>query len=131
MRDLLEFPQEHLLQEPIQTLVLLEPQGSDEILEVPIEHLLQEVGQDNTLLEPVQEVVLAQRLLEWTCNREFVYPSQVYQFGPYCIRTRDQATKAISVLESHGWLIRVPGGMELDGQKRRDVWRVIREEATP
>lgn len=58
MRDLLEFPQEHLLQEPIQTLVLLEPQGSDEILEVPIEHLLQEVGQDNTLLEPVQELVL-------------------------------------------------------------------------
>lgn len=82
-------------------------------------------------LQVGKEVVLAQRLLEWTCNREFVYPSQVYQFGPYCIRTRDQATKAISVLESHGWLIRVPGGMELDGQKRRDVWRVIREEATP
>jgi hypothetical protein len=58
VRDLLEIPQEQLLQEQVQTLVLLEPQGSDEILEVPIEHLLQEVGQDNTLLEPVQELVL-------------------------------------------------------------------------
>lgn len=58
MRDLLEIPQEQLLQEQVQTLVLLEPQGSDEILEVPIEHLLQEVGQDNTLHEPVQELVL-------------------------------------------------------------------------
>ena len=58
MRDLLEIPQEHLLQEQVQTVVLLEPQGSDEILEVPIEHLLQEVGQDHTLLEPVHELVL-------------------------------------------------------------------------
>lgn len=58
MSDLLEIPQEQLLQEQVQTVVLLEPKGSDEILEVPIEHLLQEVGQDHTLLEPVQELVL-------------------------------------------------------------------------
>jgi orotate phosphoribosyltransferase-like protein len=44
VRDLLEIPQEHLLQEQVQTVVLLEPQGSDDILEVPIEHLLQEVA---------------------------------------------------------------------------------------
>lgn len=58
MADLLEIPQEHLLQEQVQTLVLLEPQGSDDILEVPTEQLLLEAGQDNTLLEPVQELVL-------------------------------------------------------------------------
>lgn len=58
MRDLLEIPQEHLLQEQVQIVVLLEPQGSDEILEVPTEQLLLEAGQDNTLLEPVQELVL-------------------------------------------------------------------------
>lgn len=78
-----------------------------------------------------KEVAQAQRLLEWMHDHDFIYPRQVYQHGPYGIRTREQAHKAISVLESHGWLIRVPGGMELDGQKRRDVWRVIREEATP
>lgn len=58
MADLLEIPRDQLLQEPVQTLVMLEPQGSDAILEVPIEHLLHEVGQDNTLLEPMQELVL-------------------------------------------------------------------------
>ncbi|CAM4266355.1 hypothetical protein COAQ111491_14045 [Comamonas aquatilis] len=58
MLDLLEIPQEHLLQEQVQTLVLLEPQGSDEILEVPTEQLLLEAGQDNTLLESEQELVL-------------------------------------------------------------------------
>lgn len=58
MRDLLEIPQEQLLQEQVQTLVLLEPQGSDDIVEVPTEQVLLQAGQDNTLLEPVQELVL-------------------------------------------------------------------------
>lgn len=58
MADLLETTREQLLQEQVETAVLLEPQGSDEILEVPTEHVLLEAGQDNTLLEPVQELVL-------------------------------------------------------------------------
>lgn len=58
MTDLLETPQVHLLQEQVETLVLLEPQGSDEIVEVPTEQVLLEAGQDNTLLEQVQELVL-------------------------------------------------------------------------
>ena len=58
MRDLLEIPKEQLLQEQVQTLVLLEPRGSDDIVEVPTEQVLLEAGQDNTLLEPEQELVL-------------------------------------------------------------------------
>ena len=59
MTDLLEIPQEHLLLEQVQTLVLLEPKGSDDIVEVPVEQLeVLEVLEDNTLLETVQEVVL-------------------------------------------------------------------------
>ena len=58
MRDLLEIPQEQLLQEQVQTVVLLEPQGSDDIVEVPTEQVLLEAGQDNTLLETEQELVL-------------------------------------------------------------------------
>ncbi|UUE94485.1 hypothetical protein [Comamonas thiooxydans] len=58
MSDLLEIPQEQLLQEQVQTVVLLEPQGSDDIVEVPTEQLLLQAGQDNTLLEPVHELVL-------------------------------------------------------------------------
>ncbi|WP_080758107.1 hypothetical protein [Comamonas testosteroni] len=58
MRDLLEIPQDQLLQEQVQTLVLLEPQGFDDIVEVPTEQVLLQAGQDNTLLESVQELVL-------------------------------------------------------------------------
>lgn len=58
MTDLLQTTQEHLLQEQVETLVLLEPQGSDDIVEVPTEQVLLEAGQDHTLIEPVQELVL-------------------------------------------------------------------------
>lgn len=59
MTDLLEIPQEHLLLEQVQTIVLLEPKGSDDIVEVPVEQIeVLEVLEDNTLLETVQELVL-------------------------------------------------------------------------
>lgn len=58
MTDLLEISQEQQLLEQVQTLVLLEPEGSNDIVEVPTEQVLLEAGQDNTLLEPVQELVL-------------------------------------------------------------------------
>lgn len=58
MADLLEISREHLLQEQVQTVVLLEPRGTDDVLEVTTEQVLLEAGQDNTLLEPVQELVL-------------------------------------------------------------------------
>lgn len=58
MSDLLEIPQEQLLQEQVQTVVLLEPQGSDDIVEAPIEQVLLEASKDNTLLETEQELVL-------------------------------------------------------------------------
>ncbi|WP_080747151.1 hypothetical protein [Comamonas thiooxydans] len=58
MADLLETTREQLLREQVETVVLLEPQGSDEILEVPTEQVLLQAGQDNTLLEPVHELVL-------------------------------------------------------------------------
>ncbi|WP_081007713.1 hypothetical protein [Comamonas testosteroni] len=64
MSDLLEIPQEQLLQEQVQTVVLLEPQGSDDIVEVPTEQVLLEAGQDNTLLETEQELVLLTECLQ-------------------------------------------------------------------
>lgn len=58
MPDLLQVETESVLQEKVETVVLLEPQGSDEILEVPTEQLLLEAGHDNTLLEPVEKLQL-------------------------------------------------------------------------
>ncbi|WP_043004853.1 hypothetical protein [Comamonas testosteroni] len=59
MADLLEVPQEHLLLEQVQSVVLLEPKGGNDLLEVPIEQLeVLEVVQDNTLHETVPELVI-------------------------------------------------------------------------
>jgi hypothetical protein len=49
---------------------------------------------------------------------------EMYQFGPPEIRSAQAAKDAARVLESHGWLVYVPGGAEIDGERRRDVWRL-------
>lgn len=58
MADFLEVSKEYLLQEQVETVVLLEPKGSDDIVEVPTEHLLVEQASDNTLLVPEQKLEL-------------------------------------------------------------------------
>jgi len=46
-----------------------------------------------------------------------------YQLGPN--RERDTAKAAIKILEEHGWLQRIPGGAEIRGQHRREVYRIV------
>ena len=58
MTEFLETSREYLLQEQVETVVLLEPQGRDEVLEVPVEHALLVDGADNTLYEREQETIL-------------------------------------------------------------------------
>jgi hypothetical protein len=50
-----------------------------------------------------------------------------YQRGPTCIRNQQAAREAVAILESHGWLIRVPGGAKVNGSQRRDAWRVWKD----
>jgi phage/plasmid primase-like uncharacterized protein len=80
--------------------------------------------------QPPAELVQADRLLRWAHRegRVLLYPRLIYQFGPYGIRTKAAALRAVTALEAHGWLIRIPEGAEVDGAHRRDVWRVV---ATP
>jgi hypothetical protein len=75
-----------------------------------------------------QDVLTAQRLLEWVKSREVIHLSQVYQHGPRPIRTKEAALKAINTLVNHGWLMRIEGGVTLDGIHRRDAWRVVQED---
>ena len=67
---------------------------------------------------------MAEKLLAWAQEHEHIYLRQSYQFGPNSIREAKTAKRLVSILEEHGWLIRVEKGMELDGAHRRDVWRV-------
>jgi hypothetical protein len=78
------------------------------------------------------DLELADRLFTWCCLQEshpetgeiYVYLSKIYQHGPYGVRDAATARHIVSILESHGWLVRVEGGMELDDAQRREVWWV-------
>jgi hypothetical protein len=72
----------------------------------------------------------AVRLLDWVRKwlgareRDVISLAEMYQFGPPDIRSAHAAKDAVGILESHGWLVRVLGGAEIDGEHRRDVWRL-------
>jgi hypothetical protein len=70
----------------------------------------------------------AQRLLDWLHSRPepLICLPDVYQRGLNIIRDKATATRLVGILEDHGWVERVPGGMEIQDRFRRDVWRIIK-----
>jgi hypothetical protein len=74
------------------------------------------------------DLLMAEKLLAWAQQYAHIYPLKIYQYGPHGIRDKQTARRIASILEEHGWLIRVEGGMELDGAHRREVWKVWCDE---
>ncbi len=72
------------------------------------------------------EVRNAEALLGWCheTGRQYLYSRAALRLGPSCIRERKLFSNAMAVLEEAGWALPVEGGMELDGARRRDVWRI-------
>jgi hypothetical protein len=73
------------------------------------------------------EVAQAELLLTWLHSdwgKPLVGIGHVYQRGPNSIRTKAKARVAIDILEEHGWLHPIPDGVEIDGKRHRDAWRV-------
>jgi hypothetical protein len=66
----------------------------------------------------------AQKLLTWAQQFPQMYSRKIYQFGPYGIRDKAMALRLISILEDHGWFIKIPGGATIDGTHRIDAWEV-------
>jgi hypothetical protein len=72
---------------------------------------------------------LAQRLLEWmlgTWGEPLISLPDVYQRSLNAIADKATAAKLVAILEDHGWLVRIPEGAVIAGQRRRDAWRIIR-----
>jgi hypothetical protein len=75
------------------------------------------------------ELRLAQRLLDWLLN---VWPEKtislpdIYQRSLNAIGDKASAERLVVILEDHGWLMRIPQGAVVAGQRRRDAWRIIR-----
>jgi Protein of unknown function (DUF3987) len=75
------------------------------------------------------ELRLAQQALDWLL-RHWSEPAislpDLYQRGPSAIRDASAARKVVTILEEHGWLVRIQQGAVVGGVRRREAWRVVR-----
>ncbi len=67
---------------------------------------------------------LAARLLEWWQDRPHssAHLAEIYQTGPYGVRTADKARQIVAILLEHGWVRRLGERNVIDGRRRRDAW---------
>ena len=68
-------------------------------------------------------------LVAGTWPEALVSLPDIYQRGPSAIRDKKTAQEAVSILEDHGWLLRVEGGAEVGGARRQQVWLVVGKAA--
>ena len=71
------------------------------------------------------DLQLAEKLRAWCSGRSTIHLREVYQFGPSGIRDAETVRKMVNILVKHGWLVKLPDGLEIDGVQRREVWRVV------
>lgn len=77
------------------------------------------------------DLMLAQKLLSWikhSWQEDLISAPDVYQLAPISsIRDAKTAKRIISTLAEHGYLIQIPEGGVVKGEKRREVWRIVRD----
>jgi hypothetical protein len=94
-----------------------------------MEHFLAEALRLTAAGRVHSDLKLAQQLLAWLHERWphlAVSLPNIYQMGPNAIRDKATAARIVGILEEHGWLLRIPGGTEVAGIRRRDAWAVVR-----
>lgn len=71
---------------------------------------------------------LAQRVLDWLLARwtePAVHPAAIYNDCPIkAVRDQKTAREIITLLEGHGWLIRIEGGVLVKGRQRKEAWLI-------
>ena len=70
----------------------------------------------------------AQTLLDWChkTQRDVLYSTEVFSFGPRAIRDNNLFREAIQTLEKTEWAVKIEGGLEIGGVRRKHVWRIVR-----
>lgn len=116
-------------------LALYEDIETYEIKEIHMEagiELVQYYAQEAIRLKDVnlidKDLFNAQKLLDWIKEKGFknVPLTDVYQLAPVReLRTAKQARNVMKILEKHGHLHIIDGGMEIGGIQRAEVWRVL------
>jgi hypothetical protein len=70
---------------------------------------------------------LAAKLLAWwqALNNPRCHLAAIYQRGPAALRDAATARRIVGILESHGWITRLPEGTEIDGVSRKEAWELV------
>lgn len=74
-------------------------------------------------------ILMAEKALAWMQIKwaePLISLPDLYQLGPHGIDDKSTARKVVDMLCDHGWLVSVQGGATVNGQKRRDVWRIVK-----
>jgi hypothetical protein len=75
------------------------------------------------------DLQMAKRTLAWLRGRGLLFSlPDLYRLGPPAIRDKATAAKIVGILADHGYIEQVPGGAEVEGRWRRDVWRLAAED---
>jgi len=74
------------------------------------------------------DLLLAEKLLSWLHQKrlETVALPNIYQNGPGSIRTAKEARKIARILKDHGWISEIDGGVDIDGVRHKEAWRVAK-----
>jgi len=74
------------------------------------------------------ELRIAQQALDWMLHhwrQHAISLPDLYQRGPNAIRDSKSARQVVTILEEHGWLMRIPTGVAIAGTYRREAWHII------
>ncbi|MCB2050526.1 MAG: DUF3987 domain-containing protein [Novosphingobium sp.] len=74
------------------------------------------------------ELRLAETLLEWLHSQpgKVIGLRDIYRLGPNAIRQADRARRVMAVLCEHGWVRPLPDGADIDGQRHKEAWEIVR-----
>jgi hypothetical protein len=93
-----------------------------------VEFYLSEALRLRQLAAENQDLILAEKLLEWFREEglQQVYPVKIYQEGPAAIRNKAKAIPILKILEDHGYLSSISPDQapEIDGKVRKQAWRI-------
>jgi hypothetical protein len=73
------------------------------------------------------DLLLAEKVLTWARHPDrngVISLVDLYQKGPSQVRTKAAANRIITILADHNQVDRINGGCEVNGNFKRDVWRV-------
>ncbi len=75
------------------------------------------------------DLCLAQKLLVWLQTKwpeDCISLPDIYQRSLNAIRDGNTAARIVAILEAHGWLVKMNGVHVISGERRRNVWRVVK-----